>query len=785
MSSNLTQDKALHLAQLLKTRATTSTPVTTAINTVVHKASGAKLLFVGTEEDKSYAAHLKPLVGLATVYTRYNDPLTLTELTMYCKQRGITGIITTSQFVLTKLLQAISTETIKPSIDNYAGSFFFHQDIEFVIIHPLKNFITVNYQKFLSQRFITKLTQPEVWHDNPEFNFELLNAGNFDRIFNLYSNALLIAVDIETLKENLKIDCIGYSAVIACPHTGTFSIHSCVLPLDSLYAVSLMRKMNWELKAPKVLQNGKYDHLYLARWSAPCYNYMYDTVTMFHSWYCELPKDLGFLGAFFVRKIQYWKDLAKTTDKYEYYRYCALDTYGTLLVAMEWLLQAPDWAKRNYQMEFPVNFPAHMCELTGIKQDKLRLKRAASIVNKFIDDDNTTLSKMVGVYPSIFNVNSAPQNKALRKVLGAGHIESSDEKSLKKIGALHPINKRITDKILDIRGNRKLSSTYLVEGKDLNGRILFALNPHGTETGRLASRESAFWCGLQVQNIPAGKEVKQTLIADTGFRLCECDSSKAETWDTAYLSGDKALIAAVNSSQDFHSVNASAFFGIPYDAIYSDAKGKVLDKSVRGLAKRVNHGANYLMGENVLIDTMGESSVWEAKKLLALPKSYVLVDVAKHLLESFHATYPTLRATYYPSVVMDVVNTRLLVGGQGWTRYCFGRPDKNKLDKNSYVAHRSQSENAIRLNRAFMRVFYEIALNPKYRDNFKLIAQIHDSILFQFRVGHEYLCDMVRERMELPVTVRGADGVVRTYIVPADVKAGKDNKGALRWSLTE
>lgn len=741
-----------------------------------NSAPKPKLLFLGSEEDKSYASHLKSMVGLCEVYVRYSDPVTLTELAMYCKQRGVTGVFTTSQVVLTKLLAKMSTETMKPSVDNYAGSYFNFEGIEIAIIHPLKNFMTVPYQKFLTQRFISKLSTPEVWHDNPEFNFELLTASNFDRIFNLYSNAFLIGIDIETKREELKIDCIGYSAAIHCPDTGNLIVHSCVLPLDSIYAVSLMRKMNWELQAPKVFQNGKYDCLYLARWSAPVYNYMYDTVNMFHCWYCEMPKDLGFITAFFVRKVQYWKDLAQTNDKYEYYKYNALDTFGTLLAAIEWLLQAPQWAKDNYLLEFPVVFPAHMCELTGLKQDTTRLKRAALVVNKRIDADNISLSKMLGTYPLLFNVNSAPQNKALRTVLGAGHINSSDEKSLKKIGALHPLNSRITNKILDIRGDRKLSSTYLVEGKDLNGRILYSLNPHGTDSGRLASRESAFWCGLQIQNIPSGKAVKQTIVADTNFRLFEVDSSKAETWDTAYLSGDKALIAAVNSPLDFHKVNASAFFGVAYDEI---------TKALRNLSKRVNHGANYLMGEGVLVDTMGEAAVWEAKRLLKLPFSYGLLDVAKHLLEAFHATYPSLRAIYYPSVVASVVRTRLLVGAQGWTRYCFGHPEKNKLDKNSYVAHRSQSENAIRLNKAFLRVFYEIAINPEHRDNFKLCAQIHDSILFQCRVGHEYLADMVKDCMELEVTCKGADGVVRKYTVPADVKAGKDNKGALRWSLTE
>jgi outer membrane usher protein FimD/PapC len=39
--------------------------------------------------------------------------------------------------------------------------------------------------------------------------------------------------------------------------------------------------------------------------------------------------------------------------------------------------------------------------------------------------------------------------------------------------------------------------------------------------------------------------------------------------------------------------------------------------------------------------------------------------------------------------------------------------------------------------------------------------------------------------MEIPVTVKGYDGKVRTFTVPAALKAGKDGKGATHWSKTE
>lgn len=791
------------------------------------------LLFLGTEEDKQYTPHLKPLVSNATVFTLFRPVSTLAEVIAYCKQRNITGVFSTNTLVLTKLLASLGNHKDKVSLNDYQGSYFTYQGIEFVFLSPLQQLFTVPYGKFIARRFISKLATPQQWRKNPSFSWEVLTASNAQRIFTQFTSAIMIGVDIETQREGLRIDSISYTALFL-DSNGTFTTHTAVLEVNDMFAVTIMRKFNWDLKAPKALQNGKYDISYLCRYAAPLYNWLWDTQNMFHCWYAELPKDLGFLAAFHVREIVYWKDLAKSPDKMEQLRYNALDTWTTVLVVINWLIEAPDWAKRNYKMEFPINFACHLSEMTGIKRDMERLAVANREVNNKIEAAEHSLSRMLGVPPPLlFNVNSAPQNQRLRKVLGCADIDSSDEKSLKKIAFRHPLNARIVNKMLDIRGWVKLRGTYLkvattpqeiieknlkkadiIEGSELPGttRILYSINPT-TETGRMASKEHHFWCGLNIQNQPRGSEVKQTFIADDDFLFAECDLKQAESRDTGYLAGEENLIAAVTGVRDFHAVNASAFFGVPYEAIYSDATGKTLDKALRDLAKRTNHGANYLMGEGVMVDTMGEDKTWEAKKLLKLPASYGLLDVAHHLLEAFHANYKGLRTVYYPAVTHEVMTTHMLVHHAkinepvvydvdnpiydadwelvpdnelaGWTRYCFGNPLKNKLDKNSYVAHVSQGFNARKLNVAYMRVFYEIALNPKYSKNFKLCAQIHDSIFFQFRKGHEYLADMVRERMEVAARVIGYDGKVRTYTVPADIKAGKDGKGAFRWSETE
>jgi DNA polymerase I-like protein with 3'-5' exonuclease and polymerase domains len=722
------------------------------------------LLFLGTPNDRAYLPRLKGCVGSAKVFLSTEPIQTLYEVKSYCAKRGITGVITTSPILLQKLLpQSDSQKT--PSIDNYAGSLFIKDAIEYVIINPLDHLISVPYGEFLIRRYISKLTLKDKWLPQPQFSWAILNQSSLQDEFNILSNCDLMSVDIETYKENLAIRCIGFTSLTLV--AGVYHSRSTVLPMDSDYNLVWAQKI-LDTAAPKILQNGKYDINYLMRYNLIMRNYMWDTATMMHCWYSELPKDLASLSAFFVRESMYWKDLAHTQDLEQYYLYNAKDTYQTALILLGWISESPQWAKDNYKIEFPVLFPCILSELTGIKQDQTKLAEVSGEVNAKIEEKNSALSTELGVRN--FNTNSTNQKKALLTILGCSDLDGTDETNLAKARLRHPLNARILSQVSAIQKLRKLSSTYLVKGKDLNERILYSLNPHGTDTGRLASKEHHFWCGLQIQNIPRGKEVKSTLCADSGFYLAESDLEQAESRDTAYITGDKNLIAAVSSGKDFHSTNASSFFGIPYDKIYDDATGKTLDKQLRDLAKRVNHGASYNMGWSVLIDTMGEDKIQEAGRLLHLPKAWTLKQIAEHLLNQFTKTYPEVRIGYQAWIKKQVALSKKLVGASGWTRYCFSDPSKSKTALNGYIAHCPQSLNAMTLNRAYIRVFYEIALpNP---NDFKLLCQIHDSILFQYKIGREDLAHKVKEMMEIPVTCTDIKGVTRTFTVPAALKLG-------------
>ena len=753
------------------------------------------LLFLGTLEDKPYLQRLKPFMQGHKVFVDLAPVSTVAEVEMYCKvpTRNISGVLTTSIPLLKKLVNKTNV-----SLDNYAGSYFKPKNIEYVFVNPLEQLMTVPYGTFLLNRFASKLVTPEKWLAPSEFKWRVVTDRNAEDSLNFLRGCDLIATDIETFKLNTAIRCIGFTGVKFVP--SGIETHSFVVPFTDMFGYHLGKTI-CELPIPKIFQNGKYDINYLLRYNIQVSHYFWDTAALFHCWYSELPKDLGFLQAFFVRTAAYWKDLADTTDLEQYYLYNAKDTWATAMAFLAWQKEAPEWARKNYSMEFPLQFPCILSEMTGIARDQDKIMEARKELDAQIDLKNARIAKITG--KSDFNVNSPLQMKALLKALGCNTLLGADDTALAKAAYAHPLNGAIIDIIrgipksdepefMGIRAMRKAKSTYLriesdSDGKDtggskeFKGRSLYALNPHGTDSGRLASKAHHFWCGFNIQNQPAGKLIKQTYVADPDFLFGEADLEQAETRGTAYITGDSNLLKAVNSDKDFHSTNAAAFFGILYESIYNTATKKVLNKPLRQLAKRINHGANYNMGASVLVDTMGLKSIYEAAILLKLPRHWEAKDIANYLLQQFDKTYPIVRGAYHERIIMDIRICNRLVGATDWTRYCFSNPMANKSALNSYVAHAPQSLNAMLLNKAYLKVFYTIAMHPEHKFNFKLLAQIHDSILFQYRKGHEYLGTMVKECMEIPVEVKDISGVSRTLCVPAALKIGN----AKYWSDLE
>jgi len=756
------------------------------------------IFFQATSDDAPYLPLLKPIIqNRCNIRVNVGSVIALTEIIIKCKEYNTTSVITTSSKVLDLLL---NNGTTNNSIDDYAGSIIKRMGVEFLILFSVERLVTTPWMKFYYTRMLKKFTLPNEWLPQPEFTWTLFSAAITDDVISIMEQAAFIAVDIETvtLKDNDKygkndfdpnqcpvITCAGFTAVLFSGNS--YQLFTVVIPYDDPYNIAVAGVI-LSLKTPKAFQNGKYDNAYFIRYNQPVINYCLDTINLFHCWYSELPKDLGFITAFCLRSCQYWKDDKKTFDIMEYYKYNARDCFNTALCIMALLQEIPDYAKQNYLLEFPLVNPCILAEATGIKYDEVVAKNLSEQVEMQLCNRLVSIRTMVG--NKVFNPGSWQQVQKLFQILGSSDIKKTDTKHADKVMARHPLNKKIVGDIVTYREEKKLLSSYFKTGVSWNGRVFYTLNPHGTDTGRLASRESAFWCGLQIQNIPRDPEtdkdiaVKSAFIADEGFHFGECDYEQAEARDTAYLSGDTRLISAIDDiTKDFHGTNSSNFFGIPYDNLvsstYDERTGKWvhqrLNKVIINLSKRVTYGTQYNMTAATLLDTMGNDNIVRAKILLKLPEHYTLKEVAQYLLDCYDKAYPVVRGANYENIKTQIETSRKLVSAFGWTRYCFGDPSKSKQAMNAYAAHPPQNLNAGTLNKAFLKVFYNVWLPNSA--NFKFCAQIHDSILFQYRIGYEHLAWQVKELMEFKVKVKDSFNITRELLVPAALKGG-----ASRWS---
>lgn len=716
------------------------------------------ILLLAEPEDKNYIQHAAKFLMGHRVITVLKPIDNLNIIRQLVKAKEINGIINTRMDVLKHLVGDTSRK--KVNVKDYAGSLFKLDNTEIVITEALDHIIKVPIGGHIFQRFVDKILRPYKWFPASQFRWGIANTQEkLDEAKAFLDTCFLIAIDIETKKEQLEITCVSYTGFYW--EAGKLCSFSWVLPCTDFRQLRYIRMFN-ATATSKVFQNGQYDNAYFLRYGAPVTAWLYDTATGMHSWYSEFPKRLDFQAAYMLRDVQYWKHEAKTDNLEEYYRYNARDSWATGNTMLAMLVEAPPWAWNNYVQEFPNWIPCLAAGLEGIKINEERRKAQKAEQLKIAEESLTSLRTMTAS-PSL-NPSSPKQMLNLIHFMGFKQETSSDEKTINKVAFKSAMAARILGKVLDYRGAAKLISTYL-DAELMDGKLFYELCPWGTETGRFASKESFFWCGTQIQNSP--EYYKLTMEADDGFLWGEVDGEQAESRCTGYESQEMALIDAVESGRDFHSVNVERFFGIPYADIYDDATHEVRKegKPIRNLGKRVNHGASYNMQEAVLIQTMGYENLERARSLLKLPGGWSYKEIATFLLSRFDLAYPRVRGAWYEEITYAVITTKMLVSSRGWTRYCFGDPSKSKRALNQYVAHVPQNLSVSIINEGFRKVYKKLHVGNTHK--FRIKAQIHDSVAFQYREDCEHYVWDVKELMEIPIKVKG-----RTLLIPMAAKGG-------------
>ena len=740
-----------------------------------------KLLYIGSSIDRPYSSQLTRLFPSHVIDMLFEDNYT-SVTAIANKARSYAGVLTSSPklvglFANTELALADLVEDVEEdtntiyeeevvvrkgkSIEDYQGSYFKLQgDKALVVIPPLKHLFTVPYAKFTTKKFVAKITNPEIWIPTPEFrwitvrtwkDFELMQAD--------LDSSSLIATDIET-KSYHTINMVGFCGAKVVK--GDWVLTSYVVELKDSEELSGWDARNYvkaicENSVPKIFHNGIYDNTWLLHYGIATRAWYWDTLGLMHSLYCELPRSLAFTSAMFIRESIFWKDMAGT-DEHEYN---ARDTYNTMLAFLGIMKDFPDWAKTNYKMTFPLIAPSMMCGIEGVKIDSEKRKQLLTEQKTKLEKNLTELQGVLG--NDKFNPSSPVHTKNLLAILGH-RPKSADKKEINKILEKDAFAGLLVERLINYRKARKLLSSYL-EVQDYKGRYTYSLNPFGTESGRFSSSKSHLYShnkgskffryGQQVQNTPS--YIKKMLRADEGYLICELDKSASESWCTALISRDPKLWEVLCTTTDFHKSNANLFFGVPFEEVTKD---------LRQLAKPVNHGANYNMGAATLVETITVKNVlkaktlclaaWEGREDMANLRNRLLlcktpVAIAEFLLSRFHATYKRLQAVWYKEIQAEVARTGRLVNPSGFTRLCFGDPVKNKSDLNAYIAHNPQHFSVSLVNRSFRKIWDELQDGV----NFRMKAQIHDSIVFQVKLGCEHLATRANELMLVEVEVYG------------------------------
>ena len=192
---------------------------------------------------------------------------------------------------------------------------------------------------------------------------------------------------------------------------------------------------------------------------------------------------------------------------------------------------------------------------------------------------------------------------------------STTEDILLKLRDRHPL----VDKILELRGIRKLLSTYVNALPALinptTGRIHTTYNQTVTATGRLSSTNP------NLQNIPVrtddGKEIRRAFIPANGNVFFSADYSQIELRLVADLSHDKTMLDAFAHDHDIHAITAARIYHKPLEEVTSDERRK---------AKTANFGILY-----------GISAFGLAQRL-NIPR-----DEAKMLIDGYYTTFPQVR----------------------------------------------------------------------------------------------------------------------------------------------
>ena len=274
-----------------------------------------------------------------------------------------------------------------------------------------------------------------------------------------------------------------------------------------------------------------------------------------------------------------------------------------------------------HDVEFPLVEVLADMEKTGVKLNETVLNDYKLVLSEQLQHLEKEIYTLAGTE---FNISSPVQvgevlferlkiDEKVKKTKSGRYSTSEDV--LQSLKGKNPI----VEKILNLRGLRKLLSTYVEALPQLinsrTGRIHTTYNQAVTATGRLSSTNP------NMQNIPVrsdeGREIRKAFIPAEGNVFFSADYSQIELRLVADLSGDETMIKAFNEGADIHTLTASRIYHESLEEVTSEQRRR---------AKTANFGIIYGI------------SVFGLAQRLEIPRAE-----AKMLIDGYFSMFPKVR----------------------------------------------------------------------------------------------------------------------------------------------
>ncbi len=389
-------------------------------------------------------------------------------------------------------------------------------------------------------------------------------------------------------------------------------------------------------------------------------------------------------------------------------------------------------------------------EERGIKIDQQKLSKLSEEYHRELSLLEKEIWEKAGIE---FNINSPKQLGEVlfdrliiktknHKKTSTG-VKSTKESELEKMKDSHPI----IPLVLSYREFQKLLSTYIdniPKQLGIDGKLHANFIQAGTTTGRMSSSNP------NLQNIPVktelGRNIRRAFVASDGFKLISFDYSQIELRIASFLSNDERLISIFKEGGDIHRAVASEVFGVSNENV---------DKEMRRKAKVINFGIMYGMGVNALKVNLGTSR-----------------EDAQKFYNAYFEKFKGLEE-YLGGI-------KISANDKGYTETFFGRRRYFEGIKSKIPYVRAQAERmAINapiqgteadIIKIAMSKIDEYLLRETLLDDVYPLLQVHDELVYEIKIGSEFVIKKIKELMEGVLTETDTKGVP----IIVDVKEGKN-----------